>query len=136
MANQNLTQSIAALDGMLFIDGAFRAGQGMRLPVQNPATGEVIGQIAAATAADIEAAVQAARRAFRPWAAELTSASPPRWSRMARPETTVGTEPRKPQSKAPNTSPASGAHSNHPRGVMTCTSRSSCSGEDSRSSET
>lgn len=56
---------------MLFIDGGFRAGQGMRLPVENPATGEVIGHIAAATAAEVEAAVQAARRAFRPWAAEL-----------------------------------------------------------------
>jgi succinate-semialdehyde dehydrogenase/glutarate-semialdehyde dehydrogenase len=71
MADQTLSESIAALDGMLFIDGAFRAGQGARLPVENPATGEVIGHIAAATGAEIEAAVQAARRAFRPWAAQL-----------------------------------------------------------------
>jgi succinate-semialdehyde dehydrogenase/glutarate-semialdehyde dehydrogenase len=59
---------------MLFVDGAFRAGQGARLPVQNPATGEIIGHIAAATAAEVEVAVQAARRAFRPWTAELPKA--------------------------------------------------------------
>ena len=62
MTGQSLSESIAALDGMLFIDGGFRAGQGMRLPVENPATGEVIGHIAAATAAEVEVAVQAARR--------------------------------------------------------------------------
>jgi succinate-semialdehyde dehydrogenase/glutarate-semialdehyde dehydrogenase len=71
MADQTLSESIAALDGMLFIDGAFRAGQGTRLPVENPATREVIGHIAAATPAEVEAAVAAARRAFRPWAAQL-----------------------------------------------------------------
>ena len=74
MTDQSIRESIAALDGMLFVDGAFRAGQGVRLPVQNPATGEIIGHIAAATAAEVEAAVQAARRAFRPWAAELPKA--------------------------------------------------------------
>ena len=71
MADQTLSESIAALDGMLFIDGAFRAGQGTRLPVENPATREIIGHIAAATPAEVEAAVAAARRAFRPWAAQL-----------------------------------------------------------------
>lgn len=74
MTDQSIRESIAALDGMLFVDGAFRAGQGARLPVQNPATGEIIGHIAAATAAEVEVAVQAARRAFRPWTAELPKA--------------------------------------------------------------
>ncbi|SHO67208.1 succinate-semialdehyde dehydrogenase / glutarate-semialdehyde dehydrogenase [Pseudoxanthobacter soli DSM 19599] len=62
-------QTLRALDGNLFIDGAFCAGTGGRLPVVNPATGESLGQIAAATPEEVEAAVAAARRAFRPWAA-------------------------------------------------------------------
>ena len=71
MPDQSILESIARLDGQLFIDGTFRLGMGNRLPVENPATGETIGHIAAATEAEIEAAVQAARRAFRPWAAQL-----------------------------------------------------------------
>ncbi|HRM73954.1 MAG TPA: aldehyde dehydrogenase family protein, partial [Paracoccus sp. (in: a-proteobacteria)] len=71
MPDQSILESIARLDGQLFIDGAFRLGMGNRLPVENPATGETIGHIAAATEAEIEAAVQAARRAFRPWATQL-----------------------------------------------------------------
>ncbi|MDF3906298.1 succinate semialdehyde dehydrogenase [Paracoccus pantotrophus] len=71
MTEQSILEAIGRLDGMLFINGAFRPGAGDPLPVENPATGQVIGHIAAATDAEIEAAVQAARRAFRPWAAEL-----------------------------------------------------------------
>ncbi|TBU90272.1 aldehyde dehydrogenase family protein [Phytopseudomonas dryadis] len=54
-----------------FIDGAYRASAcAGRLPVVNPATGEAIAQVAAADAADIEAAVSAARQAFTgSWAA-------------------------------------------------------------------
>lgn len=68
--NNSLFESIAALEGALFIDGEFRKGTGARLPVENPANGEIIGHIAAATPAEIEAAVSAARRAFRLWSAE------------------------------------------------------------------
>ncbi|WP_207771085.1 aldehyde dehydrogenase family protein [Kumtagia ephedrae] len=51
----------------LFIDGDWRRGEGERIPVENPATGEVLGHIAAATPAEIDAAVAAARKAFRIW---------------------------------------------------------------------
>ena len=51
----------------LFIDGSWRQGEGGRIPVENPATGEVIGHIAAATPAEIDAAVAAARKAFKSW---------------------------------------------------------------------
>lgn len=39
------------------------------MPVVSPATGEVVGSIGAATAADVDAAVAAARAAFKGWAA-------------------------------------------------------------------
>lgn len=67
----SLFESIAALEGALFIDGELRKGGGSRLAVENPANGEVIGQIAAATPDEIDAAVSAARRAFYSWSAEL-----------------------------------------------------------------
>lgn len=51
----------------LFIDGSWRQGEGDRIPVENPATGEIIGHIAAATPAEIDAAVVAARKAFKSW---------------------------------------------------------------------
>ena len=58
----------------VFIDGAFRdAASGETFSTENPATGEVIAEIAAGDAADIDAAVRAARRAF----------DDGRWSRMA-----------------------------------------------------
>ena len=48
-----------------FINGRWTAGaSGETLPVVDPATGEVIEQIARGSAADIDAAVQAARAAF------------------------------------------------------------------------
>jgi gamma-glutamyl-gamma-aminobutyraldehyde dehydrogenase len=57
-----------------FIDGAFRdASSGETFPTENPATGEVIAEVAAGDAADIDAAVRAARRAF----------DDGRWSRLA-----------------------------------------------------
>lgn len=59
---------IAELAGQLFIDGAWRVGVGDRIAVQNPATGEILGEIAAATREEVDGAVTAARRAFRGWA--------------------------------------------------------------------
>jgi phenylacetaldehyde dehydrogenase len=54
----------------LFIDGAFvDAKSGKTFPVFNPATGDVLAQIAEGDKADIDLAVAAARRAFEggPW---------------------------------------------------------------------
>ncbi|TAN14820.1 MAG: NAD-dependent succinate-semialdehyde dehydrogenase [Rhizobiaceae bacterium] len=58
---------IQELAEKLFIDGVWRRGEGARIPVENPATGEVLAYIAAATPSEIDAAVKAARRAFKPW---------------------------------------------------------------------
>lgn len=69
--NNSLFDSIAALQGALFINGKFCKGAGASLPVENPATGKVIGHIASATPAEIEEAVSAAHLAFRSWAHEL-----------------------------------------------------------------
>lgn len=57
------------LNGKLVIDGNLVAGTGPSMPVENPATGEDIGEISTAQPHEIEAAVSAARAAFRPWAA-------------------------------------------------------------------
>ncbi len=48
----------------LLINGKLVAGEGEKVPVYNPATGEVIPEIAEATAARVDAAVEAADRAF------------------------------------------------------------------------
>jgi succinate-semialdehyde dehydrogenase/glutarate-semialdehyde dehydrogenase len=57
-------------DFQLFIDGAETpAADGRRLEVRSPATGEVVGSIAAATAADADRAVAAADKAFKKWSA-------------------------------------------------------------------
>lgn len=69
--NNSPSDSIAALEGALFINGQLRQGGGARLPVENPATGEVLGHIAAATPQEIHEAVSAARRAFLVWSREL-----------------------------------------------------------------
>jgi 1-pyrroline dehydrogenase len=51
-----------------FIDGTFRpAASGATDDVVNPATGEVITSVASSDAADVDAAVAAARRAFATW---------------------------------------------------------------------
>ncbi|YBV94102.1 NAD-dependent succinate-semialdehyde dehydrogenase (plasmid) [Phyllobacteriaceae bacterium JZ32] len=55
------------INGKLFIEGKFVEGRGERIDVRNPARGELIGQIAATTPAEIEQAVCAARAAFRSW---------------------------------------------------------------------
>ena len=54
----------------LFIDGVWRPAQaGRRLEIRDPATGERVGSTALADAADVDAAVRAARRALPGWAA-------------------------------------------------------------------
>ncbi|MFB6640542.1 aldehyde dehydrogenase family protein [Streptomyces chartreusis] len=58
-----------AHDGM-YIDGAWRpAAGGDVIEVVNPADEQVIGQVPAGTAADVDTAVRAARAAFPGWAA-------------------------------------------------------------------
>ncbi len=54
----------------LFVAGEWRDGGGQPLDVRNPATGELIAQVAGATAADVDAAIAAAERAGREWAAK------------------------------------------------------------------
>ena len=51
------------------IDGAYVAGSGERIDVVDPATEQVVGSVPAGTAADVDAAVAAARAAFDGWAA-------------------------------------------------------------------
>ncbi|MEM8986976.1 MAG: aldehyde dehydrogenase family protein [Pseudomonadota bacterium] len=48
----------------IFIGGVWRAASGEALPLENPSTGEVIGRIGGGTAADIDAAVNAADAAL------------------------------------------------------------------------
>jgi len=56
-----------------YIDGKAVASSGERIEIINPATGGTIASIAAATPADIEAAVASSRRAF---STEWASTSP------------------------------------------------------------
>jgi len=52
----------------LFIDGHWREGSGARsLPVHNPATAQVMGQVACAETQDLAEAVAAAERGFEVW---------------------------------------------------------------------
>lgn len=51
----------------LFINGELVNGEGEKQAVYNPATGEVLLEIAEASAAQVDAAVQAADRAFTTW---------------------------------------------------------------------
>ena len=52
-----------------FIDGAEHRNGGAPLPVTNPADGVVFAEVAGGTAADVDAAVAAARRAYGDWSA-------------------------------------------------------------------
>ena len=56
-----------------FIDGAAHRSGGAPLPVTNPADGRAFTEVASATAADVNAAVRSARRAFEDWAALAVS---------------------------------------------------------------
>ena len=52
----------------LYIDGHWREGAAARsLPVHNPATGSVMGQVACAETADLEEVAAAAERGFAVW---------------------------------------------------------------------
>ncbi|GHF19882.1 aldehyde dehydrogenase family protein [Streptomyces morookaense] len=60
---------MSAHDGM-YIDGSWRPAEGSdRIDVVNPADEQVIGTVPAGTAADVDAAVRAARTALPRWAA-------------------------------------------------------------------
>ena len=50
-----------------YIGGHRQAGRGASMPSYNPATGEVIGAVAMATAAEVNAAVKVAAEAFHDW---------------------------------------------------------------------
>lgn len=57
-------------DTRLFIDGEWRDGvEGLTIDVLDPATGEVIGKVAHATRADLDAALAAVDRGFKVWSA-------------------------------------------------------------------
>ena len=56
-----------------FIAGAEHANAGDPLAVTNPADGRAFASVAGASAADVDAAVQASRRAFDSWSALATS---------------------------------------------------------------
>ena len=61
---------IAHDDLRLLIDGEWLKGEGRRtLPVINPATEEVLGQLPLASPADLDCALEAARRAWPTWRA-------------------------------------------------------------------
>ena len=65
------TTAVQVQPGKLFIGGKWTdSASGKNFPTLNPATGEVITQLAAANEADVDAAVRAARVAFEggPWA--------------------------------------------------------------------
>jgi succinate-semialdehyde dehydrogenase/glutarate-semialdehyde dehydrogenase len=51
----------------LFIDGAWRAGEGDRAPVINPATGDTIAELPLASTAELDEALEAAQRAWPDW---------------------------------------------------------------------
>jgi len=57
-------------DLQLFIDGSWRAGEDRDLfPVRNPATAETIAELPLATPADLDEALEAAKRAYPGWRA-------------------------------------------------------------------
>ncbi|HEU5067150.1 MAG TPA: NAD-dependent succinate-semialdehyde dehydrogenase [Sphingomicrobium sp.] len=57
-------------DLQLFIDGSWRAAEDRDLfPVRNPATAETIAELPLATPADLDEALEAAKRAYREWRA-------------------------------------------------------------------
>ena len=51
----------------LLIDGQLVAGEGFVEPIINPATGEVIAEVPASTAKDVDRAVAAAKKALPDW---------------------------------------------------------------------
>jgi len=64
-----LSRGVSAVQDKLFIDGEFVDAQGRgRIPVLNPHDNSLITEVAEAQKADIDRAVEAARRAFPAWA--------------------------------------------------------------------
>lgn len=62
------TDTVYSADLALFIDGAWQSGEGRdALPVLNPATAQSMADLPSASAADLEAALAAAERAFPLW---------------------------------------------------------------------
>ena len=58
------------VDLKLFVAGAWQAGEGRDTrPVVNPATGDAIAEVPLASSSDLDAALDAADRAFAPWRA-------------------------------------------------------------------
>jgi succinate-semialdehyde dehydrogenase/glutarate-semialdehyde dehydrogenase len=60
------TETITTYTGA-FIDGAEHSNAGDPLPVTNPATGQAFAEVPSGTEEDVDAAVQAARRAYDAW---------------------------------------------------------------------
>ena len=56
------------INGRMYIDGEWIDGVGERVDVINPARGNAVGSIPQATPEQIDRALGAARRSFRPWA--------------------------------------------------------------------
>ena len=68
----------------LLINGKLVAGEGEKVPVYNPATGDVILEIAEATAAQVDAAVEAADRAFDAWSQTTPKTRSESWRTLSR----------------------------------------------------
>src|SRR2546430_17535919 len=67
-SRQGLEEVMTYSDVSLMIDGAWTKGaNGRTIPVINPATEEVIGQVAHAEKADLDRALAAADKGFRQW---------------------------------------------------------------------
>jgi succinate-semialdehyde dehydrogenase/glutarate-semialdehyde dehydrogenase len=69
-ANLSTIEQMTLLKDDLFVDGAFvPPGDGARFNVLDPATGQIVAQVASAGRADVEQAIDAASRAFPAWSA-------------------------------------------------------------------
>jgi acyl-CoA reductase-like NAD-dependent aldehyde dehydrogenase len=66
------TETVTTLAGA-FIAGTRHTNRGEPLPVTNPADGQVFAEVHAGTEADVDVAVQAARRTFADWSALAVS---------------------------------------------------------------
>ena len=58
---------MTAFETRLFIDGAFAAGEGPSEKAYEPALGIVLAEVASASPTQVDAAVEAAARAFKSW---------------------------------------------------------------------
>ena len=68
-ATADETKVVSGVKTQLFIGGRWRDAEGgATLDVEDPATGETIGEVAKGSAEDVDRAVAAAERAFPSWA--------------------------------------------------------------------